>query len=183
VNDPDLPAFPADPACAPELPNSLRATGIALRHATARDLPFLRTLYAQTRAAELDAVGWPRQAREHFVASQFALQHRHYVTHFTHGPFLVVERHGAPVGRLYLHTEAEDMLIVDITLATECRGQGIGSALLKAVIDQASAQDRGVRLHVDLRNGAAHRLYTRLGFVQTGMEGAYRCMRRERVIS
>ncbi len=183
MNDPDLPAFPADPACAPDLPNPLRAAGIALRHATARDLPFLRTLYAQTRAAELDAVGWPREAREHFVASQFALQHRHYVTHFTRGPFLVVERHGAPVGRLYLHAGAEDMLIVDITLTTACRGHGIGSTLLKAVIDQAGAQGRGVRLHVDRRNSGAHRLYTRLGFVETGIEGAYRCMRRERDLS
>ncbi len=183
MNDPDLPAFPADPACAPDLPTSLRADGMALRPATVPDLPFLRTLYALTRAAELDAVGWPRQAREHFVASQFALQHRHYMSHFPRGPFLVVERHGAPVGRLYLHTEAEDLLIVDITLRTECRGQGFGSALLKAVIDQASAQGRGVRLHVDLRNDAAHRLYLRLGFVQTGIEGAYRCMHRERDIS
>lgn len=179
MSDLDLPGFPADPAQAPQLPSALRDQGFSLRHATAADLPFLHTLYAQTRAGELEAMGWPREAREHFVASQFALQHRHYVTHFADGPFLVVERRGSPVGRLYLHRDTGGLLIVDITLTADCRGQGIGSALLQAVLDQARALACGVRLHVDLRNSDAHRLYTRLGFVETGTEGAYRCMRRD----
>lgn len=183
MTDLDLPAFPADPAPAPDLPPALSGRGFALRHAASTDLPFLHALYAQTRAAELDAVGWPPQAREHFIASQFALQHRHYVTHFANGPFLVVERHGSPVGRLYLHRDTGDLLIVDITLTFDCRGQGVGSALLQAVLDQARALACGVRLHVDPRNSAAHRLYTRLGFVETGSEGTYRCMRRERDLS
>jgi ribosomal protein S18 acetylase RimI-like enzyme len=159
------PIFPAPaPAAWLDTPGLAQA-GLALRAATDADLPFLRALYAQSRAAELDAAAWPEAARRAFCDGQFLLQHRHYTAHYVPAAFLVVLRAGAPVGRFTLHWTAEELRIVDILLDAAVQGQGIGTTLLRW--SQAAATVAGVArlcLHVEWRNDGARRLYRRLGF-------------------
>ena len=52
---------------------------LRLRPAAEADLPFLRALYGTTRSSEVAAAGWPPVLAEAFLASQFDLQHRHFV--------------------------------------------------------------------------------------------------------
>jgi len=172
-----LPEFPAGSTAHLEAPEALRADGYALRRAAMADLPFLQHLYAETRAAEMRATGWPQALRDRFVADQFALQHGHYVRQYSDADFLILQHRTRAVGRLYLHREATDDLIIDIALLAESRGRGLGSALLRHARQDAVRAGRGLRLHVDLRNDAAHRLYLRLGFCDVGVEGAHRSMR------
>lgn len=141
--------------------------GLAVRAATAGDLPFLRALYHQSRAEEVAAVAWPEQAILDFLDSQFALQHRHYLTFYGNGEFLLVERDGVPVGRLYLHQEGRELAIVDILLEYTQRGSGIGTALLAFAQQRAMAlRCRSLRLSVLRDNHGAQRLYQRLGYVE-----------------
>jgi len=142
----------------------LSALKIALRPRSDDDLPFLRHLYISIRLAEFAAAPWPDPVKQAFLHDQFRLQDHHYTTHYAGITFAIIERGGQPVGRLYLSRGEADLRVVDISLLTGHRGLGIGTALLRSVIDEAAAEEKSVSLHVDKTN-PAQRLYRRLGFV------------------
>jgi ribosomal protein S18 acetylase RimI-like enzyme len=159
-----LPPFPARGQSAVETPAYLQGRGFVLRTAHHGDLPALLALYADTRAAEMARVAWPAVAKQGFLAQQFELQHRHYVLHYADADFMVIERDGRLCGRYYLRRTAPEHLVVDISLLADCRGQGLGAALIRATQAEAQALGRGVGLHVVRDNAGARRLYERLGF-------------------
>jgi len=161
------------PATGKDLP-----AGVSWRDACDDDLPFFRHLYADVRAAELAAVGWPEPVRERFLDSQFVLQHQHYTAHYTPADYLVIEDDGKPVGRLYLYRDAHEANLIDIALLAEVCGRGIGSALLRHV-QRAALRDgiESVMLHVEQRNAGARRLYERMGFVIEADIGSHLRMR------
>ena len=174
---PPLADFPAGRADRLQVPAGLATRGFALRPARSNDLPFLRRLYGQARAAELAAVPWQQAAKMQFLDSQFALQHRHYLSHFADADFLLLESAGSAVGRLYLWRRGPDFLIVDISLLGDLQGQGVGRSLIASVQERAAAEGCGVRLHVDPHNLGARRLYDRLGFLLQSIEGSHLLMR------
>ncbi len=152
--------------------------GISLRPLVDADLPWLRDLYASTRAEEMAPVPWPESAKRSFLDQQFALQHQHYIAHFGDSDFLAVEHVGrGPIGRYYLQRKSPEHLIVDICLFTEMRGRGIGSLLIRQSQRDCATQGRGMCLRVQESNRAARQLYERLGFVNEGNGGIHRLMR------
>lgn len=159
-----LPPFPARGQPAAGTPADLQARGFRLRFAGEADLPALVALYADTRAAEMAAVPWPAMVKQSFMEQQFGLQHRHYVQHYADADFMVLEREGRVWGRYYLRRAAPEHLVVDISLWADCRGQGLGTALIRASQAEAAALGRGLGLHVVRDNDGARRLYERLGF-------------------
>lgn len=169
------------PAARPDrfaLPAALAGTGLAMRPLAERDLPWLRELYADSRADELAGVPWPPQMLHTFLDQQFAAQHAHYVQQYADADFLAIERDDHPLGRLYLLRAPPEHLVVDICLFAQARGRGIGSALLRQIQADAAALGRGVALHVTSTNTGARRLYERLGFVEvSGGDEPYRPMR------
>lgn len=163
-----LPPFPVATGAGPATPPALAALGLRLRPATTADLPGLRRVYADSRADELAQVPWPPGLRQAFLDQQFDLQHTHYLQHYGDADFLVLERAGEVVGRLYLQRSAPEHLVVDISLRESLRGQGVGGALLAHTQAAAAASGCGVFLHVRRDNPGARRLYLRLGFVPEG---------------
>ena len=159
-----------------QTPASLTGRGFSLRALRDDDLPWLRDLYASTRAEEMAPVPWPAIAKRQFLDQQFALQHQHYLQHFGDSDFLAIERKGQPVGRYYLQRVAPEHLIVDISLFPAARGQGIGAALIEQSQREAAALGRGMHLHVHASNVGARRLYERLGFVGSEMQPQYQAM-------
>lgn len=156
----------------------LVAQGIRVRAGTVEDMAFVRQLYGDLRAEELHQTGWPDAVRQAFLDSQFALQHRHFVTYYAAADFLMVEHDGVTIGRFYLLRATPYFLVVDIALVSGWRGRGIGHALLEWAKEQArQAGAAGVDLHVDERNAGARRLYARIGFVETARDGVYLGMR------
>jgi GNAT superfamily N-acetyltransferase len=149
-----------------------RAAGLSLRPALASDRSFLSALYASTRAEELSQTGWPEARQRDFLEQQFAAQHDHYQRHYAGADFLIVEREGRPIGRLYLARWAREHRIVDIALLPEARGRGFGTALLEDLIDVATALGRPVSIHVERMNPALS-LYRHLGFRLVEDKGVY----------
>lgn len=133
-------------------------------------------LYASTREEELRPLPWPDEAKRAFLASQFDLQHRHYVGTFADAAFLLILEHEQPIGRVYLHRSAHELMVIEISLVAERRGHGLGTALLTEVLDEARADGKSVSLHVESYNPAA-RLYARLGFEIVERGGVYDMMR------
>lgn len=149
--------------------------GLVARPRTPADTEFLAALYASTRATELAAVPWPGHAKLAFVRSQFDAQSLHYDLHYADAEFLVLECDGHPVGRLILSWGDRDLHVVDISLVPAYCGIGLGTALLRAVLAQATGS---VSIHVERFNPAL-RLYQRLGFVHEEDTGVYYRMRWE----
>lgn len=152
-------------------PSPAAATA-ALRPATAEDREFLVRLYASTRAEELALVDWTDEQRDAFVRMQFDAQDSQYRQHNPAGTFDVIEVDGRRAGRLYVDRRPTDVRIVDIALLPEFRGRGLGSALIRAVIDEAAAGGRTASIHVEVHN-RARRLYERLGFRPVSERGLY----------
>lgn len=173
-----LAPFPAERAGRMQTPALLAERGFSLRAARDEDLPWLRDLYASTRAEEMAPVPWPEIAKRSFLDQQFGLQHKHYLQHFGDADFLAIEHvQRGPVGRYYLQRAAPDHLIVDISLFPGMRGHGLGHALIEASQREAQALGRGVELHVAQHNHAAQRLYDRLGFSVTHSADTHHHMR------
>jgi ribosomal protein S18 acetylase RimI-like enzyme len=177
-----LAPFPAERLDRMQTPALLAERGFSLRWLRDGDLPWLRDVYASTRAEEMANVPWPPQMKRNFLDQQFALQHAHYLQHYADTDFLAIERIGVDgsaraVGRYYLQRVAPEHLIVDIALSPELRGQGVGRILIETSQHEAQAQGRGMHLHVLKQNSGARRLYERLGFIVTHDTDAYHHMR------
>lgn len=115
---------------------------------------------------------WDDGQKEAFLRMQFDAQDRWYREHYAGASFDVVEVDGEPAGRLYVHRSRSEVRIVDIALLPEHRGKGVGTELLRQVIDEADAKGQRVTIHVEHFNPAAT-LYARLGFTVAEDKGVY----------
>lgn len=166
-------SFGEKPNAAFTTPALLVERGFYLRHARDSDLPRLQELYADTRADEMACVPWPLVAKQQFLNQQFALQHQHYLDHYANADFLVIDYENTLQGRYYLLRTAPQHLIVDISLMTAQRGQGIGRALIEASQQEAQALGRGMQLQVLQDNIRAQKLYEKLGFIVCDSSGMH----------
>jgi ribosomal protein S18 acetylase RimI-like enzyme len=161
------------------MPPPLRAAarlGVSYRPMTDGDLPFVAELYASTRREEVAQTGWPAEMQEAFLRQQHEAQHSHYSIHHADAEWLIVERGGEPIGRLYLRDDPEVFHIVDISLMPDSRGQGIGGAIMQDVLAQAREAGKALTIYVE-KNNPARSLYVRLGFEVVKDAGVYDLMR------
>lgn len=154
---------------------ALTIATVVCRPVLAGDEPFLRRVYASTRETELAAVPWSDEQRAAFVAMQFDAQAQYYDDVYTDASYQIVEVDGVRAGRLYLSPGVSEIRIVDIALLPEHRGRGVGTGILRGLIDQGRASGRSVSIHVEVHN-PARRLYERLGFVEAEQRGIYTLM-------
>lgn len=161
------------------MPPPLRAAarlGVAARPMRDdEDLPFAAALYASLRAEEVAATGLPEAQQLAFLDQQHRAQHAHYRKHYTTAEWLILERDGTRIGRLYLDEWTREFRVVDISLVEGSRGRGIGGAILADIIAAARAAGKGVSIHVEKHNPARH-LYERLGFAVAEDKGVYDLM-------
>jgi GNAT superfamily N-acetyltransferase len=144
---------------------------VELRPAGHGDAGFLFEVYASSRREPLAPLGWDRATVDAFLRTQFDAEERDWRNHHEGTQCLVVQRDGVPVGRLYLARSEHELRIMDLTLLPEHRGQGIGSALLTGLLDEAEATRHTVRAFIE-RGSPAVRLYRRLGFLHAATRGA-----------
>ncbi len=152
------------------------ALGLTLRPMADEDMPFVAALYASTRADEFAPLGWPPATLQTFLAQQHDAQHRQYRGAHPDAAWLIVERGGEPAGRLYLDESESEVRLLDISLLPDCRGAGLGGALIRDLISYAGGRGKPVSLHVATSNRAARRLYLGLGFHSDGEDGVYEAM-------
>ena len=143
----------------------------SLRTARPEDQEFLFRLYATTRP-EVSALGWAPQQLEAFLRMQFNAQQRWYQTAYPVSEHSIIVVNDAPAGRMLVSSGQDSVTLVDISLLPDYRRLGIGSTLIRALIETAAANGQAVTLQV-LQTNPAQRLYQRLGFVVTGQDEMY----------
>jgi ribosomal protein S18 acetylase RimI-like enzyme len=150
--------LPTPLACLPDLLLPLRARAV-----DGGDTDFLARLYFSTRLDLQSTTADPA-----FVASLIAMQQRFqaagYRIDFPGAGYLVLERNGAPCGRIVVDAREQALRLVDIALLSEARGQGVGSHILRALQGCATQLGLLLTLSVHHSNPKARRLYLALGF-------------------
>lgn len=150
-------------------------SAVSLREVTPSDLEFLQSVYAGTRAEELAVADWSDEQKAQFCRMQFTAQDAHYREHYPTARFSIIERAGIPVGRLYVDRWTREIRIMDIALLPEHRRAGVGTHLLRALMEEARAAGKVLSIHVEKFNPAL-RLYERLGFLPREDKGIYLLM-------
>jgi ribosomal protein S18 acetylase RimI-like enzyme len=151
---------------------SLTVDMLTRRPITPDDIPLLETIYASTRELEMAIVPWSEEEKAAFLHMQFEAQHRHYQTFFPDAQYLLLFDRDVPVGRIYIDRRGREMHVMDIALLPPFRNQGLGTALMREVMESAFASGQPVGLHVENFN-PARRLYDRLGFLPVAEDGVY----------
>lgn len=136
---------------------------ITLRAVTLEDQAFLLEAYASARAPEMAMVPWSDEQKAAFLKLQFEAQDSYYRAQFPTAEFQVIMNDDIPVGRLYVLRAADEIRILDITILPHSRSQGIGTSLIKPLIEEATAANLHVTIWVENFN-PSQTLFRRLGF-------------------
>jgi GNAT superfamily N-acetyltransferase len=139
---------------------------------TEADEPFLLELYAGTRREEVAAWNWPEAQVAAFFQMQYRAQRLSYADAYPGAEHSLILEDGRPVGRLLLWRGPAEIRLVDISLLPAARGRGIGSLLLRRLLQECAAARSPLRLQV-LTANPARRLYLRLGFRRVGGDPMY----------
>lgn len=137
------------------------------RTATAEDEQFLYAVYCSTRPDVVRAQLPPEQT-EAFLEMQFRAQSQHYRNTFPNAQYSIVRNgNGVDIGQLYVDERPDETRILDIALLPEKRSQGIGTTLVKSVVENSHSRGKPVRIHVE-KNSREIGFYKRLNFVKIG---------------
>jgi len=127
------------------------------------DRGFRYQLFCDSRQPEFALL--PPPVYQQVMAHQFHAQTVGYRGQFPQARFDIIELAGERIGRIVVDRSGTMMHIVDQAIVPTLRGRGIGTAIMRALMDEAQAAGLPVRLEVASENDPSFRLYQRLGFV------------------
>jgi ribosomal protein S18 acetylase RimI-like enzyme len=146
---------------------------IALQTESEADIPFLISLYAESRAKEMSLVPWTLEQKKIFLESQFLAQRSYYYQHYQEAAFDLILLDGVPVGRLYVHKNIE-IRLMDIIVSPPYQKRGIAKWCFEQLFREAKESGLDITLHVEINNHARN-WYKRMGFteLETEATGVY----------
>jgi len=149
---------------------------VVLRPVEPTDQPFLLALYRSSREKELGQVEWAEGQKEGFLHWQFELQQREYESRFPASRHDVIVVDGTAAGRMWVGADKAQVRLLDIAILPGYQNRGVGTALIKQLIDEVRTSNKRLRHMVFVYNDDAHRFYERLGFVVIEDLGGYKHM-------
>ncbi len=129
---------------------------ITRRPATEEDVPFLLDLRRKTMNAHLAASGAAISEADHMQRLMGAYDCAQVLLH-----------DDKPIGLLKVRLGETEWKIIQIQVAPEMQGKGLGAQILGEIIAEADAAETALTLSV-LKANPAKSLYERLGFVVVG---------------
>lgn len=131
--------------------------GISLRPAVPEDRAFLFELHRASMGPQIE---------ERFSPWDDAVQWEFFDRWFRPEHTSIVRVGDDDVGVLAFEERDDDVYITRIEIRPDRQGQGIGTAVLQRLLDQAHEAGKAVSLHV-FESNPARKLYRRLGFTVT----------------
>jgi ribosomal protein S18 acetylase RimI-like enzyme len=126
----------------------------SMRPATQCDPTFLLDLHRTTMRAVIEkAWGWDENWQKSDLEKRLA-----------ECDVYVLSMASKPIGALFLERRPGSIYVRELQVVPEFQGQGIGTSVLRQVINDAAAKNKCVALQVAIENVGARRLYERLGF-------------------
>ncbi|MEN9649096.1 MAG: hypothetical protein RL094_63 [Candidatus Parcubacteria bacterium] len=136
----------------------------SLRQATEADQPFLFTV-VHTAMSPVRLANDP----DKIVDMEKGLAE--YKEKYPAEKVQVIQYDGKDVGRLRVVRSKEEIYIGGIQLLPEFQGKGIGSSIMRDIINEAKKTKTPITLEVHEVNKAANSFYTKLGFKFVKQEG------------
>ena len=149
---------------------------VSLRPVTADDKEFLISVYGGTRAQELAQVQWEEGQKDAFIRWQFEMQQKEYEMRFPDARYDVILVDGVPAGRIWVGVDEKQIRLLDIAVMAQFQNRGVGTILLRRLMDEAAQANKPLRHMVFVLNDDAHRFYERLGFTVIEDLGGYKHM-------
>lgn len=137
---------------------------ITLKPVCADDEALWFRIFADVRAEELGLAAWSPEERAQLLRLQFTAQRRGFEAQFPHADERLILLDGLPVGVLIVDRGGPSLRLVDIAVASEARGLGVGTRVIAALQQEAAVANRPLGLSVLRTNARALALYARLGF-------------------
>ena len=136
-------------------------TGIALRPAAPADSEFCFQLHKAAMGSCVSAIwGWDEQRQRGSHASSFSP-----------GRWQIITADGADIGMLDVDYRPGEIYLSRIELHPGYQGRGIGTSLVRALIDEAARKGQDLVLDVLTVNHRAQALYQRLGLKEVARHG------------
>ena len=136
---------------------------ITFRQAGPDDEEFLYQLYCTTRRKEIEAMGLAPAQQEMFLRMQFVAQNLSYQAEFPDPVHNIILYEGRPAGRVMTMRMENVHRYIDLAILPEYQTLGIGTRIIKDLLDESARAGLTARLHV-LKTNRAAQLYERLGF-------------------
>lgn len=130
---------------------------ISLRQATQNDYDFLYELVKTTMREYVEPIwGWDEK-----------WQRAYFQEHLNPDQVQVVVLDDQDIGAVSVEIKPEEHFLARLYLLPDYQRRGIGTHLLRSILDKAFAQGLAVTLQV-LKGNPAKRMYERLGFAKIG---------------
>ena len=164
-------------ALAASLAEAPAFAGCTLRPARSEDEPMLFALYRDAmRDYVAETWGWDEQwQRAHFLQA-YVPAHHAVMVRSARQDASDAQSGERLVGRICLTRHWRRIFLRDIELVAAERNRGLGTAIVRAVLELARDEHRAVELLV-LKCNPAQQLYARLGFSAVADDGARLTMR------
>jgi GNAT superfamily N-acetyltransferase len=134
---------------------------VNLREATVDDVAFLVSVHA---AVNREKFAGKDEDAERFLTQVTAWAGDEVAGKVKDSVTYVIVTGGTSVGRLRVVRRSYELMIAGIQILPKHQGMGIGSGIIRSLIDEAEGKRLPVRLEVDRRDPDAKRLYLGLGF-------------------
>ncbi len=126
----------------------------SLQPASTEDRDFLFELNRTTMKAYVDATwGWDEDE-----------QVAYFDRHFDPARFQIVHAQNDAIGVLAIEESPDEIYLATIQLLPQWQGRGIGSAIVRSILERGAIAGKPVTLRVLHSNPRATRLYELLGF-------------------
>jgi RimJ/RimL family protein N-acetyltransferase len=138
----------------------------ALRLERPDDDEFLFALFRANNIDVLGLMGLPEEMVEQLIRFQYRSQTATYRSLYPDAVFSIIEREGETIGRLIEDDEQDIVYFVDFVLIPERRAQGLGSAFIRALMNEWAGRGRGARVEILTNNEPSLKMCRRLGMVE-----------------
>jgi len=145
---------------------------LRLRPEREDDQAFRLQLFRDSRP-ELSMLPLAPEMREQLIHHQFNAQTVGYRTQFPRARFDIIELDGAPIGRIVVDRPGTAIHIIDQAIVPAWRNLGLGTTIMRALMQEAAGAGLPMRLMVFSGNDPSRRLYERLGFVPVRETGTH----------
>jgi GNAT superfamily N-acetyltransferase len=151
-----------------EIPSPLGV--LRLRPERDEDDDFRFQLFCQSCPTEFALLRLEPAALHQLMRFQFRAQTEGYRANFPDARFDIIELASLPIGRIVVDRPRDVLHIVDQAIVPSQRNRGVGTAIMKALMEEAGGAGQKVRLMVASTNDSAMRLYLRLGLAPIATE-------------
>jgi GNAT superfamily N-acetyltransferase len=138
-----------------------------LRPERPEDDDFLFQLFRANNIDVLLLMGLPDETVEQLIQFQYRSQTATYRYLFPKAVFSIMEWEDETIGRFIEHDEEDVVYFVDFVLVPERQAQGLGSAFIRAVMNEWAARGRGTRVKIMFNNEPSLKMCHKLGMVQS----------------